>query len=95
MESFAGPGQEVMFRQHQIAERMGLSDFTQLKRVEINISGQLFKHLLYHFRLAFSGWCSVMVVHGGESFSAFAEDYLQDALQCLGGSPREHRSDSL
>lgn len=60
-----GPGQEVMFRQHQIAWRMGLSDFTQLKRVEINISGQLFKHLLYHFRLAFSGCCSVMVVHGG------------------------------
>lgn len=34
------------------------------------------------------------VIHGGESYSAFAEG-LQDALQRLGGSPHEHRSDSL
>jgi len=89
-----GPDREVMFRQHQVVGRMGISDFTKLKNVDISIAGVIFYHLLYHFRLAFSGWCSVKVVHGGESFSAFAEG-LQDALRRLGGSPHEHRSDSL
>ncbi len=89
-----GPDQEVMFRQEQVVGRMGLSDFTQLKKVTITIQGQPFRHLLYHFRLAFSGWCSVKIVHGGESYTALAEG-LQDALWRLGGIPREHRSDSL
>ena len=89
-----GPDKEVMFRQEQVAGRMGLSDFTKLKDVQITIVGQVFVHLLYHFRLAFSGWCSVKVVHGGESYTAFSEG-LQDALWRLGGVPREHRSDSL
>ena len=74
-----GPDKEVMFRQEQVAGRMGLSDFTKLKDVTITIAGQVFVHLLYHFRLAFSGWCSVKVVHGGESYTALAEG-LQDAL---------------
>ncbi len=89
-----GPDKEVMFRQEQVVGRMGLSDFTKLKKVTITIQGQAFSHLLYHFRLAFSGWCSVKVVHGGESYSALAEG-LQDALWRLGGVPQEHRSDSL
>lgn len=89
-----GPDREVMFRQEQVVGRMGLSDFTQLKKVSISIAGQIFPHLLYHFRLAFSGWCSVKIVHGGESYTAFSEG-LQDALRRLGGTPKEHRSDSL
>lgn len=89
-----GPDREVMFRQEQVVGRMGLSDFTKLKDVTITILGQTFVHLLYHFRLAFSGWCSVKVVHGGESYTALAEG-LQDALWRLGGVPGEHRSDSL
>lgn len=89
-----GPDKEVMFRQEQIVGRMGLSDFTRLKEVTITIQGLPFTHLLYHFRLAFSGWCSVSVIHGGESYTALAEG-LQDALWRLGGVPREHRSDSL
>ena len=89
-----GPEKEVMFRQEQVVGRMGISDFTKLKKVTITIQGQSFTHLLYHFRLAFSGWCSVKVIHGGESYAALAEG-LQDALWRLGGVPREHRSDSL
>lgn len=89
-----GPEKEVMFRQEQIVGRMGLSDFTKIKEVTITIQGLPFTHLLYHFRLAFSGWCSVSVIHGGESYTALAEG-LQDALWRLGGVPREHRSDSL
>lgn len=93
-KSLYGPGQEVMFRQEQIPGRMGLSDFTKLKAVTITIRGHSFTHLLYHFRLAFSGWCSVKVIHGGESYAALAEG-LQDALWHLGSAPHEHRSDSL
>ncbi len=92
--ALSGPDKEVIFRQEQVVGRMGLSDFTQIKKVSITIQGQPFKHLLYHFRLAFSGWCSVKVVHGGESYTALAEG-LQDALWRLGGVPQEHRSDSL
>ncbi len=62
-----GADKDVMFRQEQVVGRMGLSDFTKLKEVTITIQGQPFTHLLYHFRLAFSGWCSVNIVHGGES----------------------------
>jgi hypothetical protein len=89
-----GAEKDVMFRQEQIAGRMGLSDFTKLKDVTITIQGRPFNHLLYHFRLAFSGWCSVNIVLGGESYAALAEG-LQNALWRLGGVPREHRSDSL
>lgn len=89
-----GPDKEVMFQQVQVAGRMGLSDFTKLKEVTITIQGEPFPHLLYHFRLAFSGWCSVKVIQGGESYTALAEG-LQDALWRLGGVPEEHRSDSL
>jgi DNA-binding XRE family transcriptional regulator len=93
-KALSGPGKEVMFRQDQVIGRMGLSDFTKLKEVTITIEGQPLTHLLYHFRLAFSGWCSVNIIHGGESYTALAAS-LQDALWRLGGVPHEHRSDSL
>ncbi len=60
----------------------------------ITIDGKAFSHLLYQFRLAFSGWRYVHIVQGGESYSALA-DGLQSALHRLGGAPKEHRSDSL
>lgn len=89
-----GQEKEVVFRQVRTPGRMGLSDFTQLKGVTITISGQPLKHLLYHFRLAYSGFSHMMVVLGGESFTALAEG-LQSALWRLGGVPAEHRTDSL
>jgi len=93
-KAIAGPEKEVMFRQTHLPGRMGLSDFTQLKKVEITIQGQPLAHLLYHFRLAFSHWSHVKVILGGESYTALAEG-LQEALWRLGGSPLEHRTDSL
>ena len=51
-------------------------------------------HRLFHFRLPYSGWCHVEVIHGGESFVALAEA-LQNALEACGGVPAEHRTDSL
>lgn len=89
-----GLGKEVMFRQKKIPARLGLSDFTTLKGVAITILGEVFLHILYHYRLAFSGWCYVKVICGGESFTALSTG-LQDAFWRSGGTPLEHRTDSL
>lgn len=89
-----GPEKEVMFRQEHPPGRLGLSDFTELKGVVVTIQGNLLAHRLFHFRLAFSGWCHVKVILGGESFPALAEG-IQEALERLNGAPREHRTDSL
>jgi hypothetical protein len=45
-----------MFRQQKHPGQLGLSDFTVLKRVQITLNGEVFSHILYHYRLAFSGW---------------------------------------
>lgn len=89
-----GPQREVMFRQAHVPGRLGLSDFTKLKEVIITIQGKPLEHLLYHFRLAFSHWSHIKIIFGGESYAALAEG-LQEALWRLGGSPLEHRTDSL
>lgn len=89
-----GPAQEVMFRQQHEPGHLGLSDFTQLKQTTITIAGCEFSHLLYHFRLIYSKWSYMKVIIGGESYPALAEG-LQEALHSLGGSPLEHRTDSL
>ena len=89
-----GPPKEVMFPQvHQPGE-MGLSDFTHFQSATITIGGEAFKHLLYHYRLAYSGWQYVRIVKGGESFVALANG-LKNALQLSGGAPQIHRTDSL
>jgi len=88
-----GPEKAVMFRQSMPPGQQGLSDFTH-PRTAVTILGEPFKHLIYQFRLAFSGWRDATVIQGGESYSALS-DGLQNALYKLGGSPKEHRSDSL
>ena len=89
-----GPDKEVMFLQAHPPGQFALSDFTQLKDTVITIGGVALVHLLYHFRLACSGWCHARVVLGGESFTALAEG-LTESLAQLGGVPSEHRTDSL
>ncbi len=89
-----GPAKEVMFAQEHRPGEMGLSDFTKFKAATITIAGRPFEHLLYHYRLAYSGWQYVRVVRGSESFAALAEG-LQNALSRSGGSPKIHRTDSL
>ena len=89
-----GPEQEVIFRQTHPPGQLGLSDFTDAAALGVTIAGAPLKHLLYHFRLAYSGFSHAHVVLGGESFTALAEG-LQNALWSLGGAPLEHRSDSL
>lgn len=89
-----GPEQEVIFRQTHAPGRMGLSDFTAMADLGVSVTGAPLDHLLYHFRLPWSGFEHAHVILGGESFVALAAG-LQDALWSLGGSPDEHRSDSL
>ena len=88
-----GPDKPVIFRQSVPPGHQGLSDFTH-PNTAVTIAGEPFEHLLYQFRLAYSGWRSVTVIRGGESYSALA-DGLQTALHKLAGAPLEHRTDSL
>jgi len=89
-----GPALGVMFMQHHQPGVTGMSDFTLLKGQPITVAGVVLEHRLFHFRLPYSGWCHVEVIHGGESFVALAEA-LQNALEACGGVPAEHRTDSL
>lgn len=89
-----GPEPEVMFMLRHEPGVMGLSDFTKLKGMEITLNGKPFEHLIYHYRLAYSGWQYAQVIQGGESFVALSEG-LQNALTASGGAPKEHRTDSL
>ena len=90
----SGPPKEVMFEQEHRPGEMGLSDFTHFKQAAITIERKPFDHLLYHYRLAYSGWQYVQIVQGGESFVALAQGLQKALLQC-GGSPKFHRTDSL
>lgn len=89
-----GPDREVIFRQDKEPGRLGISDFTHTDTLGVTVAGEAFEHLLYHFRLPWSGFTHVHVVRGGESFRALSKG-LQDALWLLGGTPAEHRTDSL
>lgn len=88
-----GPDNPVMFRQSIPPGQQGLSDFTH-PRTAVTIAEQPFVHLIYQYRLAYSGWRCAHIVRGGESYSALAEG-LQNALHKSGGVPLEHRTDSL
>jgi len=90
-----GPEKEVIFRQIHQPGLMGISDFTEPKdSFYITIRGKKLAHRLFHFRLPFSSWSYVRVIESGESFVALTSS-LNEALQRLGGSPKEHRTDSL
>ena len=89
-----GTAPEVMFELRHEPGMMGISDFTELKQVEIIIAGRPYEHLLYHYRLAYSGWQYAQIIEGGESFIALCQG-LQNALFASGGVPKQHRTDSL
>ena len=89
-----GEEQEVIFRQTHEPGRMGLSDFTDMADLGVHVAGAPLDHRLYHFRLVWSGFEHAHVILGGESYVALAEG-LQNALWALGGSPIDHRSDSM
>ncbi len=89
-----GPSPEVMFELRHDPGMQGFSDFTELTDITITIGGKAFEHLLYHYRLGYSGWQYAQIIQGGESFIALSEG-LQNALVACGGVPKQHRTDSL
>lgn len=74
-----GKAKEVMFKIEHPVGGLGLSDFTHLKGLTVTVAGQPFHHILYHYRLAYSGWQYVQVIQGGESFVGLSQG-LQNAL---------------
>ena len=84
---------EVYFPQvYQPGDR-AQSDFTCMNSLDITIQGEPFRHLLFHFVLAYSNWESVTVCKS-ESFDALSQG-LQNALSALNGVPHVHQTDSM
>lgn len=69
-KSLHGPTPEVMFPLAYQPGEIGFCDFTKVKRVVITLRGEPFPHLLFHYRLAWSGWSYGQLIHGRESFVA-------------------------
>ena len=84
-----GPDQEVIFAQARPPGLLGLSDFTDATDLGVVVAGAPLAHLLYHFRLPYSGFEHAAVVLGGESFSALSAG-LQQALWTLRGATATH-----
>lgn len=93
-KAVSGPEKEVIFRQKNPPGWQSISDFTNADELGITIREEPLHHLLYHFRLSFSGHEFAQVVQGGESYPALAEG-LQNALWSIGGVTETHRTDSL
>ncbi len=69
------------------------SDCTDMGKLGVTIRGEMYKHLVYRFVLAYSNWEHVEVA-GPETFEALAGG-LQESLGRLGGVRCEHRTDNL
>ena len=69
------------------------SDFTDMGKLGVQVEGRPYRHLAYHFVLAYSNWEWVRIAHS-ESFEALVEG-LQESLWVLGSVPRERRTDNL
>jgi hypothetical protein len=93
-KSLYGPEKEVIFRQKNPPGFQSISDFTNADDLGITINKEPFFHLLYHFRLSFSGHECGGIVQGGESYSALAEG-MQNSFWSIGGVTETHRTDSL
>jgi hypothetical protein len=65
-----GPDKDVVFRQVHEPGRLGVSDFTEMEDLGVQVAGVLLDHRLYHFRLACSGFEHAHVNLGGESYVA-------------------------
>lgn len=88
-----GQPREVFFPQVHLPGHQAQSDFTHMTKLGVTIAGQVFKHIVYHFTLTYSNWEWVMIC-ASESWESLSEG-LQKALWELGGTPSEHRTDSL
>lgn len=88
-----GPEQEVYFPQEHPPGREAAMDFTHAGDLGVTIAGAVFVHLLFTFKLSFSGWTWVQLAFS-ETFEALTRG-LQGALWALGGVPGVVRHDNL
>lgn len=88
-----GPPRDVIFEQEHPPGREASIDFTHATKLGVSIRGEGLRHLLFLFRLSYSGWMWVQVAFG-ETFEALV-DGLQEALFQLGGVTEVVRHDNL
>ncbi len=88
-----GVDKNVVFPQEHVPGREGAFDFTDARELGVTIGGVAFSHLLFGFKLSFSGWLYACMAFS-ESFEAMLRG-LQGALWALGGAPAVLRSDNL
>lgn len=88
-----GPDKVVMFPQDHPPGREGAFDFTHCTELGVTIGGVALVHLLFVFRLGFSGWTWVELAFG-ETFEAVVSG-LQGAWWALGGVTEVVRHDNL
>lgn len=80
-----GGDKEVFFEQDHRPGHEASVDFSHCDELGVTIAGEPLRHLLFQFRLAFSGWMWVMLAFG-ETFEALVSG-IQGALWALGGRP--------
>lgn len=88
-----GCDKEVFFEQEHRPGQEASVDFSHCDVLGVTIAGEPLRHLLFQFRLAFSGWVWVMLAFG-ETFEALISG-IQGALWELGGRPVGLVSDNL
>jgi len=88
-----GPDKSVIFPQNIQPGRQSQSDYTCMNRLKIQIKGEDFPHLLFHFMLPYSCWETISICFS-ESFESLATGYSK-AVWELGGVLPEHRTDNL
>jgi transposase len=88
-----GPAKDVIFPQYHPPGREAAFDFTHAKDLGVTIAGELFDHLLFTFRLSYSGWTWVELAFG-ETYEALLSG-LQGSIWALGGVPEVWRHDNL
>jgi hypothetical protein len=85
-----GPAKEVYFEQVAAPGHQASIDFTHASDLGVTVAGQPFRHLLFVFALAFSGWTWVKLAFG-ETFEALAEGLQGDLVErfnsCSAGPP--------
>jgi hypothetical protein len=82
-KALRGPARQVIFPQVHPPGREAVVDFTHASDLGVTLAGQPLAHLLFTFKLSFSGWSWVRVAFG-ETFEALVEG-VQGALWALGG----------
>src|ERR1700761_332458 len=92
-KALRGPAQQVIFPQVHPPGREAVVDFTHASDLGVTVAGKRLVHLLFVFKLSFSGWTWLSVAFG-ETFEALVEG-VQGALWALGGAPEVLRHDNL